>query len=877
MVGSPHSAAAGVTGKVSGVVIDDKMGTPIEGATVRVQGTNIFTQTDADGEYFIINIASGKYDISVTSVGYESTVKQDVRVLVDLTTPLDFELAQEAVELGDTVVVFAENPIIQKDLTGSKVIFTSDRLRTLPNIITVQSVLTNYPGVILDRDQALHVRGGRSGQVNYYYDGFSIQDPFVASSGLNIIPGALEELTLTSGGYTAEYGEALSGVVSAVSREGTSDYHGNVKIYKGFTHRYDVNIGDWSNLKSIGNRAISASLSGPIPGANPRLYTFSAAGEYLHDPTDLPHNSRVSYTGTAKLSVQPISKLKLVSNVAYYQESGQQYTHRDVNGVSYDFNLDGLPDYEKRSYLVGMTGNLNLNDKMILSTRYNRFYTYAKSAPSHLFDTYWNEWPGYSEDSLGIYNGTIDDVNYGNDVDWSDAMQVVGFTADDDYDPTYRHREALYNAYHLSVINQVNKHNEIKAGFEYRRYAVDWDFKQFYNIRPYGEKYTSHPTYASLFLQNKMEYDNFIINAGLRYDYRHAAVTYVAWLVDPSGDGIPYYKEAESSRKLSPRFGISFPISEKSVMHVNYGIYYQVPRYTYLYTNMQGDVSSGYPLVGYPDLEPERTIAYEIGLDHLLADDIRMDITAYHKDIEDLVTTYSSFKVAGNSVTYFANGAYGSARGVDISLEKLPSDGFLSGSVSYGYLIAEGVGSYALEPYYTYLTSTVDTLAPVTEYPLDFDQRHTVTAMIDFRVPHNRHLDVLGLKIPGAWGINVVGHYGSGLPYTITDVDGNRLGERNEGRLPSYQMVDMRFNKDFRLKGGKFVLSFFVEADNVFDKRNVIDVYSLTGRPDYDGFCPSATLALSAEELATYDGLYDHDPQNYSPPRTIRTGLELHF
>jgi outer membrane receptor protein involved in Fe transport len=873
----PGSVVAGVTGKVSGVVIDAGSSQPIEGATVRVLGTNLATETDIDGEYFIINVASGKYDIAVTSVGYDSTVKKDVRVLIDLTTPVDFALDQEDIRLGDKVVVYADDPIIQKDLTASRVIFTSDRLKTLPNIVTVQAVLTNYPGVVLDRNQELHVRGGRSGQVSYYYDGFSVQDPFSANSGIHIIPTALEELTLTSGGYAAEYGEALSGVVSAVSREGTSRWRGNLKLYEGFTHSYNVEAGDWKDLERVGNRSISAQLSGPVPLADPNRFTFSAAGEYLKDPTDLPHNGRTSYTGTVKLSMQPLRTLQLISNAAYYEERGQQYTHRDVNGVSYDFNLDGLPDFEKQSHLIGLSGNLNLSDNMILSTQFNTFYTYTKSAPSHLFDSYWDQWPGYSVDSLGIYNGTIDDDNYGNDIDWSDPMQVVGFTVGDDYEPTFRYRETRYEAYHISLINQINRSHEIKTGVEYRRYRVNWDFKQFYNIRPYGEKYIARPTYASMFLQDKMEYDNFIINAGLRYDYRHADVSYMAWTVDASGDGVSYLKDAESSHKLSPRLGISFPVTDRSVMHINYGIYYQVPSYRYLYTNMQGDVSSGYPLVGYPDLKPEQTTAYEIGLDHLLADDIRLDVTAFYKDIEELVTTASSFKVAGNSVTYFTNGAYGSAKGFDISLEKLPSGGFLTGSLAYSYLIAKGVGSYALEPYYTYLTSAEDTLVPVTEYPLDFDQRHTVTAVLDFRIPHGRHLTLKGLKIPSDWGINLVGHYGSGLPYTLTDIDGNRLGERNEGRLPAYYTVDMRFNKDVRLASGAYILSFFVEADNIFDRRNVINVYSLTGRPDYDGINPDAGLALSASELERYDQLYDHDPQHYSPPRTIRTGLELHF
>ncbi|HVP07108.1 MAG TPA: TonB-dependent receptor, partial [Candidatus Acidoferrum sp.] len=171
---------AGVTGKISGLVKDTQNGQPIVGATVRVVGTEFVTTTDEDGEYFIINLPSGKYDVAVSNVGFETMLKKEVRVLIDLTTPVDFELRQMAVELKQQMVVYATAPEVQKDLTSSKVIYTADRLKNMPNITTVQAVLTNYPGVVMDKSDAMHVRGGRSGQVSYYYDGFSIQDPFMA-------------------------------------------------------------------------------------------------------------------------------------------------------------------------------------------------------------------------------------------------------------------------------------------------------------------------------------------------------------------------------------------------------------------------------------------------------------------------------------------------------------------------------------------------------------------------------------------------------------------------------------------------------------------------------------------------------------------------
>ncbi|MFH1686405.1 MAG: TonB-dependent receptor [bacterium] len=866
---------AGVSGKISGEVVDSESGEPIVGATVRIVGTNLATKTDADGEYFIINLPIGKHDLAVSSVGYESITKKDVRVLVDLTTPVDFEVGRVAVELGQNMVVYAEEPIIKHDLTESKIIYTSDRLKNLPNIVSVQSVLTNYPGVVVGKDDRLHVRGGRSGQVAFYFDGFSVQDPFFSTAGIRIMPSSLEELSLSSGGFTAEYGEALSGIVSAVTRDGGSQYHGGLRVYEGVTHPYNVTKGTWGGLDRVGNRSMAFNLSGPIPGMNHKSFTFFTAGEFLTDATYLPHNDGTSYTWVTKLSMQPSPKMKFKTNFTYYDASGELYDHRDVNGVSYDFNLDGLNAFRRDAYLAGATGTFNFNESVILTTTVNRFSTHVKTAPEHLMDVHWSKWPGY-EETNGAYTGWIQDSNYLGAYDASNPYNVSGFTVGNDYDPTFSERRATYNSLGVNLMAQLNKVHQIKTGFQLRRYRTDWDAKQFFNTNPYGETYSNSPMLASAFFQDKMEYRDFIINAGLRLDYRNADISYN---VTPR-ETVATFKEADAKTSLSPRLGVSFPISQRSMMYFNYGYYYQVPQYDYMFTNLQGDISSGLPLLGNPDLNPEQTISYELGLDHLLSNELHLDVTAYYKDISDLVTTRSTYKVAGNAVTFFDNGDYGSVKGFDVALEKLARGGHFSGSVSYGYMIATGNGSTAMDPYYTYLTSTSDTLAPVTEYPLDFDQRHTVTAVLDYRVPRNWKGSFVGLTIPGAWGLNMVGHYGSGLPYTPTDAFGNRLSERNDGRLPANYTVDMRFNKDLFLGGASdYNMTFFVEVDNLFDRHNVINVYSRTGRPDDDGnrAMVGQSSTYDQQELDRLDQLFDRDPQNYSPPRTVRVGLELTF
>ena len=873
LVASP--AIAGVSGKISGLVVDSQNGEPLIGATVRVEGSHLVTTTDEDGEYFIINVPVGKFDVSVTHVGFESILKKGVRVLLDLTTPVDFELDQMAIKLDEEVVVLASEPIIKKDITDSRIIYTSERLANLPNVLTVQSVLTNYPGVVIDGNNALHVRGGRSGQVSYYYDGFVVQDPFSLSPGIRIMPTALEELTLTSGGFTAEYGDALSGVVSAVTRDGGQTYHGSARVYEGFTHAYDVNSATWnSGLDNLGDRSVGFDLSGPIPGLDARRFSFFTAGEYLKQNGSLPHDYSDAYTGIAKLTFRPTANLKLKSNITYYEGDGAVYEHRDVNGASFDFNLDGLPMFEQQAYMAGLSGTYSFSSNMVATASVNRFFTSTLQSPEHLLGKHWSEWPGYSVDENGDYDGSIHTDNYTNNLSTTDINEMVGFAMGDRFDPTYANREAKYTALQANVVNQVNKTHQLKAGVEYRSYDVFWDFKQFYNEQPYGERYSSKPTYASMFIHDKLEYRDYIVNLGLRYDYRSSDISYNA---APDSDE-PSYVNASSSGRVSPRLGISFPVAEQTVMHFNYGLYYQSPKFTYLYTNLQGDVGSGYPLLGNPNLEPEQTTSYELGLDHMIGSNLRIDATAYYKDIENLVTTRENYLPAKRvTATRFVNEDYGSVKGVDLALERLPDGDLFSWAVSYGYMIATGIGSNALDPYYTYITSTTDTLPPLKEYHLDYDQRHTVTAVAEFRVPRGWNGTLFGVKVPDAWGFNVTGYYGSGLPYTVTDNNGYRLGDRNEGRLPANYRVDMRFNKDFYLNKGTQFLTFYVEVDNLLNKRNIYNVYSSTGRPDDDSYTPQGGLALDSEELAAADRLYDHDPQNYSPPRAVRVGLRFTF
>jgi outer membrane receptor protein involved in Fe transport len=866
---------AGTSGKIAGIIQDQESGLPLPGATVMIKGTGIGTSTDEDGEYFLINVPVGTYTVEVSLIGYRLMKKTKVTVLLDLTTPLDFELKSSPIELEKAITVVAQRPIIQKDLTSSTDMVIREQLDNLPNAIGIQPVILNMAGTVQDEVGLLHVRGGRAGTVSYFLDDVSVQDPFVGQAGTRISPDALEELSLTTGGFTAEYGEALSGVVSAITKEGGPQFAGKIKAYDGSVRSYDVRTAEYKSLKRNDNQSVVVNLSGPLTFRPSDRASFFVSGEWGRNAGYLPHNRREYHSETGKISLKPTNNLKLVLSGNYYQRDILRYAHRDVNNISYDFNLKGLGKAKTKSYHFGTKIIFPTSRNTIYTVKLNHFYTEVKLAPEHLFDLYWDQWPGYAEDSNGVYIGTIHSNNY----NYAEKYFNTGFTAAPDFYPVYHYRRTKYTSFGFDLISQVDKRNQLKLGGEYRANRLKWDDKQFFNIRPYGERYEVDPNYAAFYLQDKLELREIIINAGIRFDYLDADLDF--WN-DPVTKEIKLH--TKSKTQLSPRLGISHPVSDFTVVHFSYGYYFQVPLYQFMFTNLQADLSTGFPLVGNPDMEAEKSVAYELGINHAFRQDMTLKVTTYYKDLTNLAST-RQIVYAGGSYTQYTNADFGSVKGVDVIWTKRPDQSNLSGGVNYSYMIAKGNASTAYEGYYDYFTQgTSAPVWPVREYPLSFDQRHTLTLNLDYRVPRHWQGSFLGMSLPGAWGLNVLAKYGSGLPYTKTDDQGNRVGALNQGRMPATYTVDLKFNKDFYLFKEKGLhLSFFTEVENLFDRRNVIHVYSNSGKPNDDGrhyeltADPDGDGPYTAEDVNHYYRLLARDPQNYDAPRTLRWGLEFVF
>ena len=215
---------AGTTGKISGKVIDAVTGEPLIGANVLIIGTTLGAATDFDGNYFIINISPGRYDVKASLVGYNSITSQNIKVSVDQTTKVNFDLSEEAVEMADVVVV-ATRPIVQKDLTSTQANVSGEDILMLP-LEDISSVVNLQAGVING-----HFRGGRIGEVQYLIDGVSSNDVYTGEPSMEAEVNSVQEVQVLTGTFNAEYGDALSGVVNQITKIPGDKYDFNFSGY----------------------------------------------------------------------------------------------------------------------------------------------------------------------------------------------------------------------------------------------------------------------------------------------------------------------------------------------------------------------------------------------------------------------------------------------------------------------------------------------------------------------------------------------------------------------------------------------------------------------------------------------------------------------
>jgi outer membrane receptor protein involved in Fe transport len=461
-----------------------------------------------------------------------------------------------------------------------------------------------------------------------------------------------------------------------------------------------------------------------------------------------------------------------------------------------------------------------------------------------------------------------------------------------DKDATYIVRESEELSSKFNLTSQVNKYHELKTGFEVKYRQLEMNsvsrpdlpytntdvplpagspFPDRGDIRDF---YAHKPWEGALYFQDKMEFEGMIVRAGVRSDF----VIQSNDLLEQSQEAVDETQPGALLAKrgrfvIAPRLGISHPISTKSKLYFNYGHYYQTPSFSYFYQSTTVNPSAN-PTIGNPNLEYEKTVSYELGVNTEFAEDWVLDVSGYYRDVYNAIGTVAQ-RFGPLTLNRYFNLGYARARGFEFSVEKKFSEMWAL-KMNYDFSYAYGKESAAAEGLRQRAANLPENRD---EHPLNWDQTHTVTAFLTLMLSERDKQELFGIKIPNNWLATVEYSYGSGYPYTPSTFVENRNASlilANSARMPMTTTTDLKFDKFWKLTK-KLKLTTGFEIYNLFNKKNVRGLYAETGNP-YDSTHPDNTTQGQADILAENSGTdFDHNPRNIGSPRQIMLHLKIGF
>lgn len=218
---------AGTTGKISGVIKDIDTGEVLPGVNVIIDGTSMGAATNAEGVYFILNIPPGLYTVKAVMMGYTTVIKEKVRINADRTAFLNFDLKTKVLEADKEVVITAERPLVELDISASQTITTAEQAAVLPATEVLQT-LAYEPGVTIDNLEEVKIRGGGNDQISFQVDGMERMDRLNTRAYTSINSATISEVQILTGGFNAEYGNIRSGIFNVVTKDGGPAISGSI-------------------------------------------------------------------------------------------------------------------------------------------------------------------------------------------------------------------------------------------------------------------------------------------------------------------------------------------------------------------------------------------------------------------------------------------------------------------------------------------------------------------------------------------------------------------------------------------------------------------------------------------------------------------------
>lgn len=964
-------------GKIRGQIIDDKTKEALVGASVVIVGTNYGAVTDVEGNFIILNVPPGTYSLRASFIGYQNTTVSNIKVSEDLSSEANFRLISSEVQLTE-VVIINDRPLVNKNATSAVRISTQEDIEKLP-VRGVQAAVALSPGVV-QQNGNLYIRGGRADEVGYYLEGASTRSITNGANLTTVIPEAVEEFQVQAGGYTAEYGGANAGIVRQSLKTGGSEYKVTVMgETDNFTPQYKKALGTYS----YGYSNYTMTVGGPVPGMKNVKFFIAGENQFQRDnqvifwegftmkdvpdlasttnyvlpeltvkPGNIPGMSnRYTTNGTISFDLQPfIVRIGGSFATQKTQNTGDIFANVFATSRLGITHTSNLVLNAKITHILNPTTSYDIN----VSYLDNRGKTYDPDHGDNFFlynDSLANAKLGYS---FRNYNNGPTAYNF-----YNFNVNKYGTTQ-----ATFNKNKQTKIGGSFDITSQVSNEHQLKVGASIEEYRVsnfttgssallgfyrnspddartpgakrDYMVGQNGGVNNYGYDWYGNeisdiddvdgpksPRMIGAYLQDKIEYSDLVVNAGVRLDYFDNDD--FKFVDDPATPGIegpenpavdktipsyPIYKASGIAKSkpfvaVSPRLGFSFPVSDRTVFHLQYGKFIQPPQLSSIYRGRgnSATIFSGGNFIPNPvgfDLSPERTTTYQVGFTQQFTDNAVFEIIGFYKDIAgqiqiQRITTITGADAAGYNT--LVNGDFVTTKGVEFSL-RLRRINRLKAQFNYTYSDAQGTGSTTNSAVSSVETGT---LYPTVISPLDFNQTHRGSVNLDYSFDKGD-----GGPILEQLGANLLFTFNSGHPYTRSTGSIGQQGASTGALVESDARFSVPleainssttpwvFNFDGRIyKGIEFAginAEVYVYVQNLLNTKNVINVYRRSGNAFDDGFLSNPDLSgpIVASNGQGYVDLYrainlvngrhyrNTTGNNlYGTPRQIRFGMRL--
>jgi len=914
---------AGTTGKIAGLVKEDGSQTPLVGVNIIITSEWVNDEpvdlsiplgaaTSITGEYFILNLKPGFYDVQAQMIGYRSEKRSKVRVDVDKTTWINFKFASEAITGEEVLVTAHRDDGIEIDQTSTKQVYMVDDTREMAGIANIDDIMDLQADVVDN-----NIRGGREGESLYLMNGASIVNPLSNRRAYTPMAAGMQQVEVITSGFSAEYGNTQSGVINMIPKEGGSKWvvRGDFSGSLPHARNWGGNYYDVEN-----NVPFDILYSGPEEWLSPdpkdpekAFFTSSSANWTKYMPEEITLEDSLKFAELAyrqflgfarELGIKNESKTDyrvsislggpISSKSRIFMVGSQQIEHEKLPTVWPKRN---------RQIMANLTNDIGSLDKLHLSMNYYNGFDNTLSpgiGVPYLFEL----------EHKNIYHET---TVLGMGVKWihifspaSLLEMSVGYLSTDEADYINTREPGVYlskedNSYITKYIgpgnlqnnsfgnkrgdaatktysmlgyysNQVTTRILTKLGWQCFYYDLDVDREDRINdpSRVSVFKFEGNPFEGGVYLQNKLEFEGMISNLGLRFDFYNFNTEYYSDIFaplrnpeydpDPSipyNEREPYYDinnaltvKTEFFTRLQPRIGLAFPVSERTVVHLNYGTFIQRPDFSKVYENfIESNITSEDELytvsrLGSPRLRPEKTIAYDIGLVKGIEFlKLVLDVSAYYKDVKDLIQHVYYEDEKGNLYETFANREYADIKGFHVSFRR--HSGAFTAIMRYNYQVATGKSATPFDADIKFIENPDEGELPV-ELPdakdeyLNYDRPHRMVSSFTYYTKRNSGPEILGMRPLSNLRVNLRYTYQTGRPYTY-DADGLRL--KFNKRTPDYHDIKLRLQKTFGNPGFRYSL--------------FLEVYNLLNQRDY-----SYTLFNNANAVTRWETYYDDDKTN---------------